>query len=39
MGATHYEGVLIVFLVASAASCVTLRLTSTKNKETSDAID
>lgn len=37
MGATHHEGILIVFLVASIASFVTLSLTRLKNKGTTDA--
>jgi hypothetical protein len=38
MGATHYEGILIVFLVASIASFATLSLTNIKHKDANNTI-
>lgn len=34
MGATHYEGILIVFLVAAVASFVTRKLICVRNENT-----
>ncbi len=38
MGATHYEGILIVFGVASVASFVTLQLARVRDKDTNHIV-